>query len=157
MGRTKLVLDKAELQRVVSELENTQQFTTQGELWKALEQSEWARNQKPRPLTAQVAYARARELGIVCKTPVGKRGRANFGPSEERGKRVSRAVKMAKFSPSFQKMRAEFPTTYLPLIQKAEKGSLRAAMKLKCAECSGFNRGEVLKCECVSCSLYPHR
>jgi len=71
-GKQKLVLDKDEFQQVVNDLEDKHSFTKASDLWQAVEDSDWAKNLKPRPLTAGVAYQRARELGIETKTKSSK-------------------------------------------------------------------------------------
>jgi hypothetical protein len=43
------------------------------------------------------------------------------------------------------------------LISRAEKGSLKAALNLKCLECCSFQRVEIRNCQCPGCALYPHR
>lgn len=161
-GRKKLNINREAFQRVVTELESQREFTNPTELWQAVEQTEWAKGLEPRPLTAAVAYLRAKEFGIITKTKPGKRGGRM---TEERiarmheGKRTrrSRAEKMGSFSPTFNEMRKEYPKTLLPLIDRAERGSLRAAITLKCLDCSGFVRAEARNCQVTGCSLYPHR
>lgn len=155
MAKARLEIDKAEFQKVVSDLENSQVFVNPSALWKAVEATEWSKSLKPRPLTAAVAYVRARELEIVVKTKPGKRGLPS-GP-RARGTRIPRSQKMQAFAQSFAEMRAETPKLYLPLIDKAEKGSLRACIKLKCLECSGWQSSEIRNCNIIGCSLYPIR
>jgi len=161
-GRKKLEIDRDVFQRVVSKLEENQTFPNTSALWKAVEGTDWAMQQSPRPLTAQVAYMRARELGIVTKTLPGKRGGtmteeriANMRSA--RSGRKPRAEKMRVFAPTFKEMRATYPTNLSATIDRAEKGSLRAAITLKCLECCAFQRVEVRNCACPGCSLYPHR
>jgi hypothetical protein len=54
-------------------------------------------------------------------------------------------------------MRKRFPRMALSTISKVEAGSLIAATKLMCLECSGFVRQEIRACACKHCPLYPHR
>lgn len=151
MARTKLEIDKVEFQKIVTDLEASQIFNNTSALWKAVEASEWAKGLKPRALTAAVAYVRAKELGIVIKTQPGKRGLPSSGA------RVPRSKKMQEFAASFADMRTTTPKVYLPLIDRAEKGSLRACIKLKCLECSSWQPSEVRHCSIIGCSLYPVR
>ena len=158
MARTKLEIDKVAFQKVVSDLETAKTFDNPSALWKAVEESEWAKGLQPRPLTAAVAYARAKELGIVVKTPPGKRG--NPGAAVANGVprvRVPRSKKMKAFAETFAKLRKETPTRFLPLVDKAEKGSAKACIKLKCLECSNWERIEVKECVIINCPLYPIR
>lgn len=158
MARTKLEISKDEFQKVVTDLEAKQTFENPSILWKAVEASDWAKSLKPRPLTAAVAYVRAKELGIVYKTPPGKRG--NPGVAVGGGAprvRVPRAKKMKAFAETFAKMRKATPQRFLPLVDKAEQGSMKACIKLKCLECSAWQSSEVRLCVIDHCPLYPIR
>lgn len=161
MPRLKIQINEAEFRREVEKLESQREFANHSELWKALEQTDWAKAQQPHPLTAAVAYLRAREFGVVTKTKPGKRGLSREQmqgiQGGQRGQRSSRATKMTAFTDTFSAMRKEYPTSFLPLVRRAQKGSLRAAITLKCLECSAFQRGEARQCVVASCSLYPHR
>jgi hypothetical protein len=78
--------------------------------------------------------------------------------AREQGRRpLTRKQKMAAFAQSFAAMRQEFPWMALSLIDRAEGGSLIAAVQLKCLECSAFQRLEIRNCTITSCPLYPHR
>lgn len=158
MAKTKLEINKNELQKLVTELEAKQVFANPSHLWKAVEASDWAKGLQPRPLTASVAYARAKELGIIFKTIPGKKGggNPNLG-SAPRGPRVPRSQKMKKFSKTFSLMRKEVPEQYQYLIEKVEKGSMKAALKMKCLDCSAWDMSEVRNCVCTGCPLFPYR
>jgi hypothetical protein len=75
----------------------------------------------------------------------------------KRGRTPSRREKMAAFAGSFGLMRKGYPKIALPLIDKMEQGSLAAAVKLKCLECSCWVRQEVRDCVITDCALYPFR
>lgn len=156
MARTKLEINKDEFQKVVTDLEASQTFANPSWLWKAVEESEWAKNLKPRALTAAVAYVRAKELGVVYKTEAGKRGGGPVGNGAPRV-RIPRAKKMKAFAETFERLRKETPKRYLPLVDKAEKGSAKACIKLKCLECSNWQSVEVKCCEIKNCPLFPIR
>jgi len=159
MARVKLEVNKVELQKVVTDLEAKQVFANPSYLWKAVEGTEWAKSQKPRPLTASVACARAKELGIVSKTPPGKKGRGgnpNFGKGPK-GPRIPRSEKFKAFDKTFEIMAKEVPQQYRHLIDKIRKGSMKSALKLKCLDCSAWDIKEVRQCVCTGCSLFPFR
>jgi hypothetical protein len=69
----------------------------------------------------------------------------------------SRREKMSAFASSFAGMREEYPRWALPLIARAETGSLPAAITIKCLECSAWSKTEVRDCQIISCGLYAHR
>ncbi len=64
---------------------------------------------------------------------------------------------MAAHAATFARQRRAFPRTALPTIAQAENGSLPAAIKLMCLDCSGWVRQEVRDCVVVTCPLFPHR
>ena len=78
-------------------------------------------------------------------------GRLKAGP------RPSRRAKMAAYSETFATQRREFPAIALPLIDQAEGGSLTAAVKLMCLDCTCWQRAEIRDCTIARCPLYPHR
>lgn len=163
MARIKLEIDATTFQQVVNDLEGKQTFRNPSYLWKAVEASEWAKGLSPRPLTAAVAYQRAKELNIVCKTTPGKRGPGVLTDAHKasmqagRTGRKPRASKMANYPQTFKLLRQDVPVRFLPLVDAAETGSLRAALKLNCLRCVGYSTPEVRKCSCLDCPWYPHR
>jgi hypothetical protein len=76
---------------------------------------------------------------------------------EARRRAPTRRQRMAAFAGTFTKQRERFPRTALPLIAKAESGSLPAAIKLMCLDCTAWQRKEVRDCVIDWCPLYPHR
>ena len=74
-----------------------------------------------------------------------------------RKKAPTRREKMQAYRATFDQIRMEYPKSLLPMIDRAQAGSLKAAVQLKCAECSAFNRTEVALCVITACPLYPHR
>jgi hypothetical protein len=64
---------------------------------------------------------------------------------------------MAAFTETFAQQRRLFPRMALPIIAQAEKGSLPAAVKLTCLECTCWQKKEIRDCEIRRCPLYPHR
>lgn len=147
-GRKPIELDKEKFQLVVADIEATQKPSNRSQLWKLVEASDWARSQQPRPLTSQVAYLKAKEMGLTIATPVGKKGvfeRAN-GPKRSR-------VSLNLVS----SVGVGVPDNFKKLVAKMEKGSLKAAVKLKCLDCSDWQMKEVRNCKVTGCPLFPVR
>jgi hypothetical protein len=159
----KLEVDRDELQRTVNELEGKQTFPHLSALWKAVEGTSWAKSYQPRPVTASIAAARAKELGVQYSTRPAKRvlgvitEKQRAAMQAGRKNRKPRSEKMKAFASAFEEMRKLVPVRFLPLVAQAEKGSLRAAMKLKCLECSSYLSSEVKQCPITNCSLFPQR
>lgn len=160
MARIKVEVNKDELQKVINELESKETFNNLSTLYKAVENTEWAKSQQPKPLTASVVYLRIREFGIVCKTQPGKR-LGGDKPTDQVTEQVTEPLvphkKMAAFGETFSKMRKFVPSRFLPLIDRAEKGSKVACIKLKCLDCSGYDVKEIKYCVVDACSLFPIR
>ena len=162
MGR-KLEVDRDQLQRIVNELESRQTFPNPSALWKAIEETEWAKAYQPRPVTASVACERVKELGVQYNTKPAKRGLGTLTEEQKaamqaaRKNRKPRSEKMKAFASTFEELRKQVPERFLPLVAQEEKGSLRAATKLICLECSGYQPGEVKQCPITACALFPHR
>ncbi len=134
MGR-KLEVDRDQLQRVVTDLESRRTFPNPSALWKAVEETDWAKAYQPRPVTSSVAYERAKALAIQYKTRPAKKG-INLTPEQRAAMQAARknskprSEKMKVFASTFDELRKEVPERYLSLVDQAAKGSLRAAMKL---------------------------
>jgi hypothetical protein len=82
---------------------------------------------------------------------------------EARKKVPSRRQRMAAFGETFARQRAEYSRhphkrIGLPLVDQVEKqGSLTAAVKLMCLDCSGWVKPEIRDCVIVECPLFPFR
>ncbi len=151
-GRTKLVIDGRDLQAVVDELESKNTFSTRAELWAAIEASEWAKSLEPRPLTAQVAMMRAKELNVTIKTAKGKKGREK-GEAVPRGERKRKRIPLEMVQP----LKDIFPESVHQRIDSAAQGSLKAAVALKCLDCCGYQKKEVALCCTTMCTLWAFR
>ena len=160
MARTKVEIDRAVFQKIVTELETHKEFSNPSKLWEAVANTDWAKSMTPRPLTVSVLYMRAKELGIVYKTQKGKRGRAGGIPLGSRGQRVSKKDKFAKseqMQNAFKMIRESTPERFLHIVELAANGSRSAGVKLKCLECSNYQTKEIRECNINSCGLWPFR
>lgn len=71
--------------------------------------------------------------------------------------RPTKKEQMEPFAATFAGLRKEAPRWALTLIDAAEEGSVTAALKVKCLDCSGWERKEVRDCTVAGCPLYPVR
>jgi hypothetical protein len=160
-GREKLVIVKTEMQAAIYVIEKDGPLPNRGALWAALENSDWAKGLSPRPLTAQVAMVRAKEFAeggepLDIKTPLGKRGGdGTFGG--KRGRVKGQAVKRKGMSFEAVCFFADEYPQMVSTVEKAEAGSLKSAVKLKCLDCSGGSKKEVALCTVRACALYGFR
>lgn len=147
MARERLSPDKAEFQKVINDLEAAQTFSCLSELWDAVAETEWARTRHCRPLTNQVAAIRAKELGLTWKTVAGRKEDRHVprGPVVIAPAAVQQVIAMMPEKPTES------------VVAKIAKGSLRMAIKLKCLDCSNFQKKEVKNCPVTSCPLWAVR
>ncbi len=151
-GRKPLVLDKIEFQKQLSDLENSRSFSSRQQLWIALAETPWAKGLQPRPLTSQVAMNFAQKENIVIKTIKGVKG--NIGSvSRTSNKRKSRTIPLDVL----QEVKQVYPKKYENVLSRFSAGSLKAAVKLKCLDCSGLQQIEIKLCEIKSCPLWNFR
>ena len=158
------------MQAQVDTLEATQTFPSREALWRALAQTPWA---KERGLTAKGLETKARRLGVVVRTPkaIGHRfvgGAAEPGPQpdqpdgEARGsssesEKCGAVRKLAPQRLSLPLLRRVVPVRHHRLVDRVEAGSLRAAIDLKCLDCSDYQIAEVRHCTVTACPLHSVR
>jgi hypothetical protein len=158
------------LQTRVDALEAAQAFPSRAALWRALAQTRWAQE---RGLTARGLEAKARRLEVVVKTPkgIGHRfvgGAAEPGPQpdhldeEARGSSAGSEKCGAVRKPAPQRLslpllRRVVPVRHHRLVDRVEAGSVRAAIDLKCLDCSDYQIAEVRHCTVTACPLYGVR
>ncbi len=155
MARTKITVDRNELEEQIRLAESSQVFSSHFALYNYIANTDWARNHI-KPLTPSVIMLRIKEFNIAINTqkgvPLGIVGlvqshsniREDKIPSDQRKKIVHR-------------MMLDIPEKYHKLIKPALRGSAKAAIKLKCLDCTAFQKKEIALCECISCPLWTYR
>lgn len=168
MARTKITFDEKLLRDVIKEVEGANIYTAHSTLFEDVS-SAYNKKSTVGQLNPQVIRLRVNELGIELKTPKGKRGRA-AGCVINSGVKVPRADKIAgnkQAQATLVQLRKELKTKYsndnkdnarfLPLVDKIEQGSMKAALKLMCLQCVDYDTKEVAMCNCTSCPLHIFR
>lgn len=166
-GRKPTSASPFELQAAINLLESLKTFTTRSQLWKEIEESEWAKNQIPRPLSAQTAMAMAKKNNLTIVTPIGHRGKVkgcsavpNTG-TRNRGIPENAAIALKKAFPLG--MVTGYGENDRPLkilakvVNKTIGGSMRNAVKLKCLDCTNIQPIEIKNCSCMECPLWAFR
>lgn len=94
-------------------------------------------------------------------TPKGKPGGRKPGQVITRRPRSEKLAADPVYADSIKAMRRTVPLDMLPRLEKtlerAEKGSLTARIKLKCLDCCNMQPIEVKLCSIMDCSLWPIR
>ena len=101
----------------------------------------------------------AQKCGMTMVTPKGKRG-MSAGTNLHRGPRHSRAEKFAGNPDTVLSIKgivATTPERFLPVADRVAKGSMKAAVQLKCLDCCCFVTSEIRNCTAIECSLWPYR
>ena len=152
-GRKAIAVSQAALMGIVEQIEATQSFTSRGALWAAVAQHEYC---KSIGLTAQVAALRWRAWGLEdnLKTPKGQKGGFAKGvrPASVKHKRKRNVpADLRKLLISIHGEKRS------KLIDRALAGSLKAAVKLKCLDCSCFQPKEITLCQIRGCPLWTFR
>jgi len=152
MPKTKLLINRSQLENAVKKAERENSFTNLQSLYESVSNSEWGRQQKG--LTPAVVRLRILEFKIKTETKAGKKTKGVF--PGVRGKRQSRSQKFAA-SPdcklSITKLKRTF-TEHPELVKQIEKGSMKAAIKLNCIDCCGGSTSEANHCELYECPLW---
>jgi len=158
MARKAIPVSQAALTAMIEDLEAAQPngvFANRSALWNAVADSDYA---KEIGLSSQVAMLRCKAYGYEPKTPVGERGRkpgqgmpANAKPQggkRSRKKRIPLDV--------VDTLKRQLPSMHSK-IDRAAAGSLKAAVALKCVDCSGGSKKEVALCNIRDCPLWGFR
>ena len=153
-GRKPNPISPFELQVAIQTLEFQQpenKFANRSALWAALQASDWAKNQ-PTPMSAQTAMVMAKKYDAIINTPLGKRGRQKGCAPVMGGGRKRKDIPEVAASA----MRKLFPLK-MKAVDRAIKGSFKAAIKLKCLDCTCNDIVEVRECPMVDCPLWAFR
>lgn len=168
-GRQKIEVDKVQLQKAVEKAEREETFPNRSALYDKVSTIYnsvvvWA------PITPSVVYLRIQEFKIPVNTVMGKRGasagtglakaRAE-GKVKQRTKREDKFKNDKKIAQGIQilknDIRKEDGNRYDGLLSKFEKGSMKAAIALKCLDCCCYQPVEIKECTDNSCSLWAFR
>lgn len=174
MGRRLIVVDKDKLVNAIQTAENNGALPNLDRLWDVAT-AIYNQGVVPEKITKAVVALRTKTWSIETKTKPGRRGvtdgtnlaiaRASRGEKRER---TTDPVILA----GWQELRKEifnisntlpsgetvYPARrFLPILDRAMKGSRSAAVKLKCIECAGWTTTEVKHCQCTTCALYSFR
>ena len=152
MIREKLLRD------IIIELENTQEFISKTSLWASVvrEYNTRCLPSPRRPLSVSVLLKFIKEFDIAIKT---KSAKGNLG----KGIRVSKSIKYkndVEVQKNFRILYERTPKEYHNVIKSVEKGSVKAAIKLNCLTCYGFDQGvkqAIRECNCYECPMHHLR
>lgn len=164
MSKKPIELNKSTVEQIVAKLEAAKTYPNRNALYKDIV-DELVKNHGYKPFSSATIYLRVKEWNLELKTPQGKRGGGlkgnpealkNWRESNKNGEGPkSRNVDNTK--PLIQFWSKEMNGKYLKLAKSIKRGSLKAAVKLKCLECANFQLEEIKDCQCTDCPLWPVR
>jgi hypothetical protein len=159
-------VSKEELIEALAQVEANGPLPSRQAVWQALAETLLAQEAG---LTANAIKGRARKWGIEPKTPPNP-GAARRKPLMERtGSRTTRepseprspSISVGNHADGGKKryslpvLREETPARWRHLVDKAERGSVKAMIRLKCGDCVAWELKEARECELTACSLHP--
>jgi hypothetical protein len=155
MPRPAIEVNEAKLKQLIGDCESKKQYTTRSELWQDVALAYGA--------SPAWVYQVVERLNIEVKTPKGKKGRQK-GTKVASGVKVSRGVKFER-SPIIKHsllqieavIKQEQKGRFMPIFERMKAGSMKAAVTLKCLDCSSFQTLEIKHCPCENCPLHPFR
>lgn len=159
--KTAIEVNRDILNACINEAESSGPLSNRNELFEKVSSLyNFAATQKNlKPIKPGVVYLRVRDWNLPVKTPVGKRGRQP-GVKIVRGHRADRFAQDPSIVNSFNHLRAEVKKNeprFLPIVDRIQDGSMKAAVKLHCLECCDYKSAEVAQCTVVSCPLFAFR
>jgi len=162
MGRKSVNLDQKLIQKIVTELESKQDYKNRSALYSDVV-IELVKNHGLETFSASVLNQRINSwTDFVIKTPKGvKGGHLQSGTDalkewRESGRETKKKV-VGDAKPLITHFTTERQGKYLKLAKSIKRGSLKAAVKLKCLDCANFQKEEIKHCQCFDCPLFPVR
>lgn len=161
MGRAAKIIDKDKLEAIIVKLESENTYTTRSQLF--TEVAEKYSDLHGVSFSNACAAQRAKQFGIEIKTQMGERGLHLKGGNADALKKWRETgevqdkkpkIKSPDFLPYWAK---EDGGKFLKIAKSAQRGSVKAKIKLKCIECAGGLTKEVALCEITTCPLWDIR
>ena len=153
MGKKKIDVNKKKLERIVHSLEKTNPIIGITEFCQLA-----AKNYAEDGVTDGIINLRLKEFDIRPNITKPKR-RNNLPQNRQYIKRTTRKEKFSNKESTgiLVQLKKEVPFEYEETVRKLQNGSMIAAIKLKCAECSDYNKSEIKHCPIKTCGLYLFR
>lgn len=156
-GKPSIFVDRSLLEKTIQALEAAQSFSNRSQLFDAVVTD--YNKAADVPINSPLVYLRVKSWDIPLKTPKGKPGRSGGNPTLGTAVRVPRATKFkdASVQKSLSALKVVTNPKYHNLVKRASKGSLKAAVILKCIDCACEDRKSIKECCVLSCPLWPFR
>lgn len=164
------LVDHETLKKAIQEVEKDGPLVNRNELWPKVVEAYIAFSPDG-AISVSNARVKADEWNIEIKTPLKKRApmsaehkaallaaRASAGPRAPRKAGGEKLRSHPKFKEHFKILRKNTPQKYHSIVDRAERGSRKAADVLQCLQCVGYVPREVRDCtDCGGCPLWINR
>lgn len=155
MARTEIPVDKDILIQCITEAESNGPLKNESALWNKL--SELYKVKTGVDVEWGVMRLRVNSWKLDKQTKKGKRGRQSLSPEQKVAMQAGRQNREKGSKASFDAMYSIYDKKWHPVIKKAEKGNIKARVKLKCLDCSCQQPVEIRLCTLIDCSLHDIR
>lgn len=145
-------IDIERFKKEIELAEASQTFPNQTALFEYIAGTQWGKTAYKKPLTAAVLYLRYKQEALIIKTPKGKRGRAS-GTVVNRTARKDKLAANPKFKENIKLLKRDNPTA-IKTIDRLAGGSLKAAIRVNCLNCSGGDKKLAQTCAVINCAMY---
>jgi hypothetical protein len=177
MARTAVKVDRVKLVAAINEVEKNGPCLTRSRLYdRVTREYNSSVSDFSLEITPSIVMLRIKEFNLTVKTPIGQRGRqsgvkmtdehkallAAGRKNRVKGGRKAKFEKNPEIKAALNDLRdktssSQWGAPYLPLVEKIAAGSMKAAVRLNCLQCSNFARNEIKECNCTSCPLFAFR
>jgi hypothetical protein len=172
MARTAVKVDRIKLVSAINEVEKNGPFRTRTKLYdRAAREYNSSVSDTSLEITPSIVMLRIKEFNLTVKTPIGQRGRrsgvkmtdehkallAAGRKNRVKGGRKAKFEKNPQIRAALVDLKEKTPESYVSLVEKIAAGSMRAAVRLNCLQCSNYQRVEIKECNCTGCPMFAFR
>lgn len=172
MARTAVKVDRVKLVAAINEAEKNGPCLTRSKLYdRATRAYNSSVSDTSLEITPSIVMLRIKEFNLTVKTPIGQRGRqAGVKMTDEhkaalaagrqnrvKGGRKAKFEKNPEIKAALVDLKEKTPESYVSLVEKIAAGSMRAAVRLNCLQCSNYQRVEIKECNCTGCPMFAFR
>lgn len=172
MARTAVKVDRVKLVAAINEVEKNGPCLTRSRLYdRVTREYNSSVSDFSLEITPSIVMLRIKEFNLTVKTPVGQRGRqsgvkmtdehkallAAGRKNRVKGGRKAKFEKNPEIKAALVDLKEKTPESYVSLVEKIAAGSMRAAVRLNCLQCSNYQRIEIKECNCTGCPMFAFR
>lgn len=148
-GRKKFEIDKAVLVTMITEAEDKNSFENRNELF------EYLAGQLN--VSTTTVYNRTKDYQLLDSLKTAKGAKGVFNHTQVVKAPRGDKYKTAEGKKHIAEMKRRWLGKYKKLIDQIESGSMKAAIKLNCIDCTNDQTVEIKECVCLQCPFWMIR